>query len=292
VPATGPDGRILKADVLKAAGVRREAVEDGLVGAQREAEAATSTREAATAPLVRGAGDTAQPQPMTRSQQLVARRMAASRGTVPDFTVCMEIDVTEALQLRERLRGVIDPTPTLNDLVVVAAGRTLARHPRLNSSYADEAFVFHDQVNVGIAVAAGDELLVPVLADANRKSLAAVAAEAQRLVSRARSGEITPAELAGATFTVSNLGMFGVSFFQPIINPPQAAILAIGASRPTSGPGAEDQSATQRNRMNVTLVSDHRIVYGAHAAQFLADVRDLLQQPLRLLVDSRQQQSA
>ncbi len=251
VAASGPGGRIVKQDIVRASA---HAADD-----------------------VRGAFRL---EPLTRTQRLTARRVAAARSTVPDFTIYMDVDMTAALELREKLTNERDPRPTINDLVVAAVGRTLPQHPYVNASYVEGRFELYKRVNVGIAVSVGRELIVPTLADVNRKSLAEVAAESRRLISRTRRGEITPSELAGGTFTVSNLGMFGVTSFQPIINAPQAAILAVGTTR--RGPRHDDPQRRRMAQMTVTLVSDHRIVYGAQAALFLADFRDLLEHPDRL----------
>jgi len=283
VTGTGPLGRILKADVLRAASVVAEPLElrsSADVGFVR-AEASGSARDVSGATAgseqqQRGTFEKRRLEPMTRSQQVVAQRMAASRAAIPDFAVRIDVDMMAAHELQARLSSLLTPAPTLNDLIVGAAARTLVRHPRVNGSYADGAFELHDHINVGVAVAVGNELLVPVIPDADKLPLAELAITARRLVERARSGEITPPELSGATFTVSNLGMFGITEFEPIINPPQAAILGVGVSR---------HSGVEPGRsLTLTLVSDHRIVYGAHAARFLADLRTTLEEPLRLLV--------
>ena len=172
--------------------------------------------------------------------------------------------------------------PSLNDIVVAAAARTLTAHPYLNASYQDGRFELYERVHVGVAVAVGHELFVPVIMDADKKDLAEIAAESSRLLARTRSGDVTASEFEGGTFTVSNLGMFGVTSFQPIINAPQAAILAVGAARRRS---FQDGSPHHHEvDMNLTLVSDHRIVYGAQAAAFLSDLCALLTQPARLTV--------
>lgn len=272
---TGPGGRILKEDVLGAADGRdRSAVPDASDGVP---DAPSFVRR----------------ETLTRTQLLTARRVAATRATVPDFTVTTEVDMGAALALRSDLASLLDPPPTINDLVVAAVGTALPQHPYLNASYAEDQFELHERVNVGIAVAVGHELLVPTLRDADRRSLAEIAAESRRLVHRTRSGEITPDELDDGTFTVSNLGMFGITSFHPIINAPQAAILAVGAIRrrgdgvapsPARAEGHGRRGGADAAEMNLTLVSDHRIVYGAQAALFLAAVRDLLEHPLGLIV--------
>jgi pyruvate dehydrogenase E2 component (dihydrolipoamide acetyltransferase) len=187
----------------------------------------------------------------------------------------MRVDAAAALALRAQLGHTVETVPTFNDILIAAAGRALAEHPRLNASYVAGEIEFHDRCNVGLAVSVEDELVVPVLADADTKTLPEIATETSALVVRARAGSLTPSDLEGGTFTVSNLGMFGVLDFDPIINPPQAAILGVGAHQPGADPSVEE--------LTVTLVSDHRIVYGTHAARFLADLRALIETPARLL---------
>jgi pyruvate dehydrogenase E2 component (dihydrolipoamide acetyltransferase) len=165
--------------------------------------------------------------------------------------------------------------------VVKACALALREHPRVNAAYTDAGFREADGVNVGIAVAAQDALLVPVVHDADHKSLFEIAGEAHGLAEKARAGKLTPAELDGGTFTVSNLGMHGVRRFEALLNTPQAAILAVGAVEPRPAVGA-DGDIVVRPLMNATLVCDHRILYGADAADFLARVRELLESPASL----------
>jgi pyruvate dehydrogenase E2 component (dihydrolipoamide acetyltransferase) len=259
VTGTGPRGRVLKEDVLRA-------------GASRGDDAAPAAPPGPA--VLTGARGSARRQALTRTQQIVARRMSEARATVPEFPIVAAVEMTAVIELRRQLEGVLQPAPTMNDVLVAAVARTLPAHPRLNAAYVDGGFELFEEVNVGIAVAVDDELLVPVLSGADKLSLAEIATRSRRLVERTRGGAVTPPELAGGTFTISNLGMFGISWFQPIVNPPQAAILGVGGI----APGRAEQPPT----MNLTLVSDHRIVYGAHAARFLADLRDLLQSPLAL----------
>ena len=174
--------------------------------------------------------------------------------------------------------------PSVNDFIVKACALALRDHPRANGSYRDGRFELHAAVNVGIAVAAPDALVVPTVTDADRRSLREIATESRRLAERVRDGKITPPELSGATFTVSNLGMYGMTAITPVINPPQAAILGVGAARAV--PALEDGRLVERHLMTLTLSCDHRILYGADAAQFLSDIRDALEAPLRLMLRS------
>ena len=207
--------------------------------------------------------------------------MAESKATAPDFSLELDVDMTLCIELRKRLEAQAEHPPSYNDMVVKAAALALRDHPRVNAAYRDGAFELYPRVNVGIAVAARDALVVPVVLDADEKSLGEISRQARRLIERVRSGEVTPPELSGATFTVSNLGMYGVERFEAIINPPQAAILSVGAL--TKKPAVDDRGrVVARDLMTLTLACDHRILYGAEGAEFLARVRELLEQPLSL----------
>jgi pyruvate dehydrogenase E2 component (dihydrolipoamide acetyltransferase) len=220
------------------------------------------------------AGDA--PEPLSRVQQAIARHMVEA-AAVPTFAVEVEVDMTACSELRQSL----DPKPSFNDLVVKACALALREHPRVNASYSEQGFRYASGINVGIAVAAEDALLVPVVHDADGKSLQDIRNESRELAEKARAGKLTPAELDGGTFTVSNLGMHGVRRFEALLNTPQAAILAVGAvePRPVVGPDGE---LVARPLMSATLVCDHRILYGADAALFLARVRELLEDPSSL----------
>jgi pyruvate dehydrogenase E2 component (dihydrolipoamide acetyltransferase) len=218
---------------------------------------------------------------LTRTQRTIARRMSESRALVPDIELVVDIDMGACLALRAQLAEHHSPAPSVNDLVIRACALALRAHPRVNGSYGDEAFILHEQINVGFAVAAPDSLLVPVVTDADRRPVTEIAAVTRALAAKAREGRIAPAEVSGATFTVSNLGMFGVDRFTAIINTPQAAILAVGAA--TERAVVRDGALTTAVMMTATLAADHRILYGADAARFLTDVRDRLQAPIGLL---------
>ena len=172
--------------------------------------------------------------------------------------------------------------PTFNDMVVKACGLALREFPRANGAYRDGKVELYSRVNVGIAVAAQDALVVATVFDADRKSLGEIALEARELAGKVRDGKITPPELSGGTFTVSNLGMYGIDNFSAVINPPQAALLAVGAVEAKPVVDADSGEIVARQIMGVTLACDHRILYGADGAQFLARVRELLEQPLSL----------
>lgn len=256
VAGSGPNGRVVKADVL-------------------------AVDSAAAAPVAPAGATTV---PLTRRQALVARRMSEAKQTIPEFTVTTEVDMTAAVALREQLREVWPedrPLPSYNDLVTKVVAVALRDHPRANASYSDDAIQLHPEINVGFAVESGDDLIVPTIRRCDELSLAAIAAETRRLAGRVRDATVTPEELGHGTFTISNLGMLGVSEFVAVINPPQVAILAVGAL----GYAAFDvDGAPQlRRAMRLTLTVDHRVLYGAHAARLLRDIRRGLERPALLL---------
>lgn len=272
---TGPRGRITRADVATRAGLEDPG---GRGLARRDSEIGPAFRD--TSP-----NDSPHTHDLTRVQQLIARRMSEAKATIPDFQVQAEADIGSLLTLRAQLKEQPtppDPLPSLNDFIVKACGLALRRHPRANGSYRDGRFELHEHVNVGIAVAAADALIVPTIADADTRSVGAIAREARRLAAAVRDGEVTPRDLSGATFTVSNLGMYGMTAITPVINPPQAAILGVGAGRAV--PALRDGELVECRLMTLTLSCDHRILYGADAAEFLSDIRRGLESPLTLLL--------
>jgi pyruvate dehydrogenase E2 component (dihydrolipoamide acetyltransferase) len=277
VSGTGPYGRIFKADVVRAA-------DEGLPSAPAEVAPPAATPPAtpadATAPpppkSAKGEVSTVE---LSRLQQTVARRMAESKARAPHFTLTSEVDMTEALALRAELMRQDAGAPTVNDLLIRAAALALRRNPKVNGSYRDGSVELYGRVNVGVAVATDGGLVVPVIEDADALSLSELSAEALRLAGRVRDGTITPPELAGGTFTVSNLGMFGIDSFAGVINPPQAAILCAGTVRPRPV-AREDGALVARQLALLTLVSDHRILYGADSAAFLRDLKGSLERPL------------
>jgi pyruvate dehydrogenase E2 component (dihydrolipoamide acetyltransferase) len=291
---TGPGGRIVKADVEAApAGGAAAPAAPAPAAPQAVPAAAPAALEAAPAapappPAVVAESGTAKGdvtlQELTRIQQVIARRMAESKATVPEFTITTEVDMEGAVALRSQLKAVAEgsdsPVPSYNDMVVKACAIALREYPRANGSYKDGKFELYSRVNVGVAVAAQDSLVVPTVFDADKKSLGEIARDARALAERVRAGVVSPPELSGGTFTVSNLGMFGVTEFVAVINPPQSAILAVGKMEPRAV--VRDGEIVARHTMNITLSCDHRILYGADAAAFLARIRALLEQPIAL----------
>ena len=260
VTGTGPGGRITVDDVTRAA-------------------AEADTTPAAQTP-VSGKGEVSVQQP-TPTQATIARRMAESATTIPVFTVSADIDVSQIVALRREAREKGEEAPSVNDFVVKAAAATLREFPRFNASYVDGRVESYSRVNVGIAVATDDALLVPVVRDADLKALAELAEETRTLADGARRRALGPEDFHDATFTVSNLGMFGVRAFTAIIDPPQVAILAVGGTRRAPVEEGADRVAF-RDLLTVTLSCDHRVVYGADGARFLSRLRELLEQPLAL----------
>ena len=306
VQGSGPGGRIVRADVQAAAprGQAAPAAETAPA-----AEAAPGAEERPPAEAARGAAGDIFAAPrigpadvasakgeateveLSRTQQVIARRMAESKATIPHFALEVDVDMDDCVALRAQLGRVApagEPIPTYNDMVVKACALALRAHPRANSSYRDGRLALHARVNVGVAVATeGDELqggtlVVPTVFDADRKALGEIAREARALAARMRDGSITPPELSGGTFTVSNLGMYAGRSFTAIINPPQAAILSVGAVRPL--PVARDGGISLRHTMALTLACDHRVLYGADAARLLAHIRELLERPAALVL--------
>jgi pyruvate dehydrogenase E2 component (dihydrolipoamide acetyltransferase) len=206
--------------------------------------------------------------------------MSEAKATIPHFQVQTEVVMDPAVAFRAEIKNAGADPPSLNDLIVKAAALSLRAHPLANGSYRDGHFELHSRVNVGIAVAAQRTLVVPTIFDADQKSLGTIATVSRRLAERVRDGDVSPAELSGATFTVSNLGMYGMTAITPVINPPQAAILGVGATRGTLA--RVDGEIVDRQLMTLTLSCDHRILYGADAAEFLSAIRDLLERPVRL----------
>ena len=280
IQGTGPLGRITRADVLGHAG---HPLSEGpaLPRIGSATSAPSSATGSADPPRTLSPGD--RRQELTRLQQLIARRMAHAKATVPHFQVQTDVGIDAAIALRSELKAVAGESqavPSFNDLIIKAAALALREHPLANGSYQDDGFVLHTAVNIGMAVAAGEALVVPTVFAADGKSLGQIAGETRVLAARVRSGEISPAETEGGTFTVSNLGMFGMTAITPVINPPQAAILGVGAMRETLARVSGE--IVDRTLLTLTLSCDHRILYGADAASFLARVRELLETPLKL----------
>jgi pyruvate dehydrogenase E2 component (dihydrolipoamide acetyltransferase) len=286
ISGSGPGGRIVKADVEAAAegGTKTvEKTEEAPADAPSNGDGGAPERE--PAPVAAGdagpKGDV-QTVDLTRLQRTVSRRMAESKATAPEFQLTAEIDMAACVELRARLKEITEKPPSYNDMVVKACANALREFPRVNGAYRDGHWELYSRINIGVAVAAQDALVVPTVFDADKKSLGEISRAARELIGKVRDGKITPPELSGGTFTVSNLGMYGIDSFSAVINPPQAAILAVGSLKKRAVVDQESGRIVARDTMNVTLVRDHRILYGADGAEFLARVRELLEKPLTL----------
>ena len=271
VAGSGPGGRIVRRDVLGYLASPPAAVAAG------KAPPATA-RPAVPVPSVKP-GTTI---PLTSMRRTIAKRLSESAFTAPHFFVTVELDMDAAVSLREQLQRAEDVKVSFNDLVLKACARALTRFPTVNASWTGEAIQTHAEVHVGVAVSLAEGLITPVVRNADRKHVVEISREVKDLAARAREKKLKPEEFTGSTFTISNLGMFDVTEFTAIINPPESCILAVGAVRKV--PVVKGDQLAIGHRMKVTLSSDHRVVDGALAAQFLAEVRRLLENPVSLLL--------
>ncbi len=286
---SGPGGRIVKSDVEQAASPASDAVggtmsEEALATARHGGSpAAAGPAGLAHGPLVETAKGETQVQELNKLQQTIARRMAESKATAPHFYLTVEIDMGKAVEARAALKAAAkegEVMPSFNDMIVKACAIALREFPKANGAYRDGRFERYSRVNVGVAVAAPEALVVPTIFDADRKGLRQIAADTRAVAAKVRDGSVTPPELSGGTFTVSNLGMFGIDEFDGVINMGQAAILAVGAIREV--PAVRGGEIVLAKLMKATLSCDHRILYGAEGAEFLARVKALLEEPISL----------
>jgi pyruvate dehydrogenase E2 component (dihydrolipoamide acetyltransferase) len=265
---SGPGGRIVKHDVEEAESAGAASPVAGPAGQPASSETAKGN---------------VQTQDPNKLQQTIARRMAESKATAPHFYLTIEIDMRKAVEARAGFKaaaGEGDVVPSFNDMVVKACAIALREFPKANGGYRDGRFELYSRVNVGVAVAAEEALVVPTVFDADKKGLRQIAADTRAVAAKVRDGSVTPPELSGGTFTVSNLGMFGIDEFDAVINMGQAAILAVGAIREV--PAVRDGEIVPAQLMKATLSCDHRILYGAEGAEFLARVKQLLEEPVSL----------
>src|SRR5713226_4804349 len=272
VQGTGPEGRIVKEDVQAAAA----------------GKAAPTRAPAPSTP--RPSGPDVEAVEPTRMQATIARRMTEAKSTIPEFTVTVEARVDLAVAMRQQLKDSVPGAEkvTMTDFLVRAAALALRRFPEVNSSWVDGKFQRKRRISIGLAVAPsqGMGLLVPVVHDADLKDLIQISIESRQVIERARSGRPAEGDLAGATFSISNLGMYGVDEFVAIINPPEAGILAVGTIKDV--PVVEAGRIVPGKVMRMTLSVDHRVFYGATAAQFMAEVKRLLENPVTLVVPATQ----
>lgn len=267
VKGTGPEGRITREDVEAFAARLRE----------RPAAAPPPPVEAPAVPE-------AVEEPLSRMRQTIARRMTESKQQAPHFYVTVEVDMTEAMRLREQLNAQLeeDARLSVNDLIIKAAAKALTKFPRLNSAFAGDRLKIFKAVNIAMAVATPEGLLAPVIHDAAGKSIFQIARESRELARRAREGRLRADDQVGGTFTISNLGMYNVESFSAIINPPNAAILATGSVQ--RRPVVRGDQVVVADIMNATISVDHRVTDGAEAAQFLGEFKRLLENPVSLLI--------
>jgi pyruvate dehydrogenase E2 component (dihydrolipoamide acetyltransferase) len=273
VQGRGPRGRIHKADVLAfaAEGVRTPAASKPGVAATIEVPLPSARRKRVV--------------PLTGPRKIIAERMAYSAFTAPHITLTLSVDMSEAVRLRSRLLASIEQRTgmrlSFTAILTRAVASTLPRHPYLNASLNGDEVILWEDANIGIATSIGDYLIVPVIREAQAKDLEQIVADLGDRMERARSRRLTPSEMSGSTFTISNLGMFGIESFTAIINPPESAILAAGKIVDT--PVDVDGQIELRPTMHLTLSADHRIVDGVAAARFLADLQAVLENPYLLI---------
>jgi len=270
VEGSGPGGRITKRDI-----------EAALAAAPVAAPAAEPAAPVYHPPL-----EVAEVEeiPVTQMRKTIARRLATSIGPVPTFYLTVEVDMDRMLEVRKQINQRLEAQGirvSINDLLIKAVASALARHPEVNASWGDSVIHQYGRVHIGVAVAIEDGLITPVIRDADRKGVAQIATEIRELAGRARERKLAPEEYTGATFSISNLGMFGIQEFTAIINPPESAILAVGTVE--EKPVVEDGEVVVRSRMRLTMSCDHRVIDGATGAQFLQTLRDNLEEPTMML---------
>jgi len=282
IRGTGPEGRIIKEDVDAAIVAAQAAPAYAAASPQTAMVAAQSA--VIPQPMM---GDDVEIVPLTNIRRTIAHRLQQSMQTTPHFYVTMAMDASGLIDLRKQLNGALeaqrdDLRVTYNDLIVMAVARTLNHHSEINVSWGEDKLLRHRSVHIGVAVALETGLIVPVVRDANKRSAADLAREVHRLTDAARNGKLRPDEFAGGTFTISNLGSLDVESFTAIINPPEAAILAVGAIHQL--PVVRDDQLAIGNEIKMTLSCDHRAIDGAQAAHFMRDLKHLIEAPMTMLL--------
>ena len=261
IQGSGPNGRIIKRDIE---------------AALSEPKAPARVQAVATASGYRD-------EPATQIRQTIAKRLVTSIGPVPHFFLTVDIEMDRAAEMRESIKA-LDPDLkiSLNDIIIKCAAAALLQHPQVNASFQDKFIRYYEHADIGVAVAIEDGLITPVIRAADQKSLSQIATEVRELAERARSKKLKPEEYTGATFSISNLGMFGIDEFTAVINPPEGAILAVGAM--TAKPVVRDNQVVVKQMMRVTMSCDHRVIDGATGAKFLQTFKKILENPLYLVV--------
>ncbi len=285
VKGSGPGGRIIKRDIEAFVEGRAKAPEAPAAQPAVEAAAPAAPAQPAAAPVPVPADAEYTVEPFTGLRQTIGKRMTESKQLAPHFYVTMDIDMAAAMALRVQLNGFVSEADkiSVNDLVQKAAAIALREFPHINAAWSAEGIRLFNQVNIGHAVARENGLVTAVVRGVDRKTLGQIAKETRDLVTRAREGRMKPEEMTGATFTISNLGMFDVDEFIAIINPPQAAILAVGAVQKVPVVNAEGEIVVGQ-RMKATISADHRVTDGAEAARFMQAFKKALEEPMRLLL--------
>ena len=270
ISGSGPNGRIIKRDI-------EEALESGV-----QKPKAKDQRPFTPSTIVGASAFT--DEPTSKIRQVIASRLAESIGPIPTFYLTVEIEMDNTLAVRKQLNANLDDDAkiSVNDIIVKAAAMSLLKHPWVNASYQDKNVRFYEQADIGVAVAIDEGLITPVIRGANLKGLAEISAEIKDLAGKAKSKKLQPEEYTGATFSISNLGMMGIKEFTAIINPPEAAIIAVGGANPTAV--VRDGEIVVRNMMSVTMSCDHRVVDGATGAKFLQTFKQMLESPAMMLM--------
>ncbi len=273
IKGSGPNGRIIKRDI-------ETAIESKVQSPKSEVE---ETSPSFAASPTQGASAYRE-ENTSKMRQVIASRLAESIGPIPTFYLTVEIEMDQALEFRKQINASIkeDEKVSVNDIVVKVAAQALTKHAWVNSSYQDKTVRFYEDADIGVAVAVEDGLITPVVRGANRKGIVEISKEIKEMAGRAREKKLQPEEYTGATFSISNLGMFGIKEFTAIINPPEAAIIAVGAATPT--PVVRNGEIVVRNIMSVTMSCDHRAIDGATGAKFLQTFKQMLENPILMLM--------
>jgi pyruvate dehydrogenase E2 component (dihydrolipoamide acetyltransferase) len=274
---TGPGGRIVKRDI-------ETAIEQSKTAAATQMPQKRHLRAVESFPSPQIAGPSPyHDEAASEIRRTIARRLVTSLGPIPHFFLTTEIEMDSAAEMRERIKQ-LDPDLkiSINDIIIKVAAAALIAHPQVNASFQDKTVRYYERADIGVAVAIEDGLITPVVRSADQKSLSEIASEVRELAERARHRKLRPEEYTGATFSVSNLGMFGIDEFTAVINPPEGAILAIGAMSPR--PVVRDNEIVVRQTMRVTMSCDHRVIDGATGAKFLQTFKKILENPLYLVV--------
>lgn len=279
---TGPDGRILRRDVEEALRAAPTAAPAGAPPRPAAQPAAPQRAEAPAQPSAPRPAPAVGVQPLGKMRQAIARRMSQSKQAAPHYYLTLDIDMTDALAFRQQLNANASPEQkvSINDLIVKACALALERHPKFNSEFTDQGIRMHADINIDIGIALDEGLIAPAILNCAGKTLGRIAAEAKDLIERAKSGSLTADEYSRGTFTITNLGAYGVEALIGIINPPQAAILGVGSVM--AAPAVRDGEVVVRQVMKVALSADHRVSDGAEGARFIKEIQGLLENPVAL----------